>query len=43
MQEESDAVAVTTLAQHFCKRDEMIIVHPDDVIGPQKFVQLIAK
>ena len=40
MQEEADAVAVTAVAQHLCQRNEMIVVHPDDVVGLQQAVQL---
>ena len=43
MQEEADPVAVTAVAQHFCQRDEMIVVHPDDVVGLQQAVQLVGK
>ena len=43
MQEEADAVVVTTVAQHFCKRNEMIVVHPDDIVGLQQIVQLVGE
>ena len=43
MQEKADAVAVTAVAQHFCKRNEMIVVHPDDVVGLQQIVQLVGE
>ena len=43
MQEKSDAVAVTAVAQHFCKRNEMIVVHPDDIVGLQQIVQLVGE
>ena len=35
VQKVSDAVAVTAVAQHFCQRNEMIVVHPDDVVRLQ--------
>ena len=40
MQEKADAVVVTAVAQHLGKRNEMIVVHPDDVVGLQQIVQL---
>ena len=43
VQEEADAVAVTAVAQHLRKRNEMIVVHPDDVVGLQQTVELIGK
>ena len=35
VQKVSDAVGVTAVAQHFCQRNEMIVVHPDDVVRLQ--------
>ena len=43
MQEKADAVAVTPVAQHFCKRNEVIVVHPDDVVGLQQIVQFVGE
>ncbi len=40
VQEEADAVAMPAVAQHLRERDEMIVVHPDDVVGLQEIVQL---
>ena len=43
MQEKPDGVLMTAITQHLCQRDEMIIVHPEDVVGPQPFAQLIGE
>ena len=43
MQEVSDAVAVAAVAQHFRQRNEMIVVHPDDVVGLQQISELVGK
>ena len=33
VQKISDTIGVTAVAQHFPKRKEMIVVHPDEVVG----------
>ena len=43
VQEEPDRVAMAAVAQHLCQRNEMIIVHPDDIVGSQQLVYLIGK
>ena len=43
VQKKADTVLVTAVAQHLCKRNEMIVVHPDDVIWLHQTVQLIRK
>ncbi len=40
VQEEADPVAVTAIAQHFGERDQMVVVHPDDIVVAQDVVQL---
>ena len=36
MDEEADLVAVAAIAQRLGQRDQMIVVDPDDVVGPQQ-------
>src|SRR5262249_35131231 len=43
MQKKADMVLVTAVAKHLCKRNEMVVVHPHDVIGLHQTVQLIRK
>ena len=43
MQEEPDAVAMAAVAQHLGERNEMIIVHLDNVVGTQPSSDLIGK
>jgi hypothetical protein len=43
VQEKTDAIMVTAVAQHFCKRNEVIVVHPDDIVGLQQIMQLVGK
>ncbi len=40
VQEKADAVLVTEFAQGLGEQQEMIIMHPDDVVGLQDLVQL---
>ena len=43
MQEKTDPVAMTAVAQHLGKRNEVIVVHPDDVVGLQQIVQFVGE
>src|SRR5690606_1577225 len=43
MQEEADLVPVPAFAQRLRQREEMIVVHPDDVVWPQNLVQFIGE
>ena len=40
VQEKADAVLVPARAQRLRERDQVIVVHPDDVVGPQQLVEL---
>ena len=39
MQEEADPIFVTQLAELSTQWDEMIVVNPDDIIGPRGFAK----
>ena len=43
VQEKSNAVAMSALAQHLRQRNEMVVVHPDDIVGLQQLVQLVCE
>jgi hypothetical protein len=36
VQEKADALATAQAAQLLAERDQVIIVHPDDVVGPEQ-------
>jgi hypothetical protein len=43
VQEIADAVAMAAVAQHLRQRNEMIVMHPDDVVGLQQIGELVGK
>jgi hypothetical protein len=43
VQEVADAVAMAAIAQHLGERNEMIVVHPDHIVGLEEIVQLIGE
>ena len=43
MEEEADLVLVAAIAQRLGERQQMIVVHPDDVVGPQDVVELVGE
>ena len=43
MDEETDLVAVAAVAQRLGQRNQMIVVHPDDVVGLQQVSRWLAK
>ena len=43
VQEIADAVPVAARAQRLGERDQVIVVHPDEVVGPQQLVELVGE
>ena len=43
VEEKPDRIAMAAIAQHLRQRDEMVIVHPDHVVGSQPIVDLGGK
>ena len=43
VQEKSDSISMAAVAKHLGERNEMIIVHPDNIVGAQPISDLISK